>query len=377
MVLNIKYTLLNYLLRVFHLLFRVRNNRILFNSFDGRSYSDNPRCISEELYRLYNNSFEYIWVINGDNERKVIPFYVKVVKTRTLKYFYYVCTSKIWIYNFSLPIWFFKSSSQYYIQTWHGDCPFKKIMLDDNPSLDLFETKSCDLMVAGSKFGEKIICSSFDYHGEFSRVGCPRNDLFFNDDTSLKNKVRDYYCIPSEANILLYAPTFRNKSIHGIQHVELNLEEIKKTLEKETNNKWYILVRSHAANESGELDINNDQFINVSAYPEMNELLLITDILITDYSSCAGDFALSGKMILLFQNDIAEYSKEDRELYFDMNESPFFTFESTDEINEFLKNYKGIDTNNNCQQILEFYGSFESGKASASLAELVYRKCNE
>jgi CDP-glycerol glycerophosphotransferase len=112
----------------------------------------------------------------------------------------------------------------------------------------------------------------------------------------------------------------------------------------------------------------------VTDYPDMNELLQITDILISDYSSAIGDFALSGKMCLLYQDDIEEYTKGDRGLIFNLSESPFLRCSTPDELYKLLSNYNNIDIQANCRAINRFYGSYEDGTASIKISDIIYNK---
>ena len=114
--------------------------------------------------------------------------------------------------------------------------------------------------------------------------------------------------------------------------------------------------------------------LDVSGYGEMAELLLVADLLITDYSSCAGDFALTGRPILLYQNDIEQYSRNDREMYFAMEDSPYLAAHNPDEMEALIDRLSPEAARENDRAILEFYGTHETGRASERVCEYIIDK---
>lgn len=361
-------------------IFKVKKNKVVFKSFGGKSYSDNPKAISEKLNKMYPE-YEIVWLLNNPVTKKaLVPYYVKAVKANSLKALREMATSKVWVDNFCKSIYLYKSKDQIYIQTWHGDRGFKKI-LNDSPFVagdkQLFESKNCNLMVSGSDYGERKYKTAFKYYGDILKKGCPRNDLL------VKNSQQDKYFIKksinlNNTNVLLYAPTLRREASKKYDFQSMNgidLSEIIKALELKTGIKWVCLTRSHSA-VKGFTDISakSEKIIDCSTYEEMNELLLITDFLITDYSSSAGDFALLNKPIILYQPDRAEYIKKDRTFYFDIDNSPYTIAESNEEVLEIIKNMQWELIEDNCKQILDFYGTVETGEASKEVVEYIISK---
>lgn len=361
----------NLLIRFFQKVLVKKKNRIFFISFKGKSYSDNPRAISEKAYQLYGEQLEYIWAIDKSKTDFKIPSYVKRVKADSLKSLYYLCTSKIWVSNFCFPSWSYKSPKQYYIQTWHGDIAIKKILLDNRKRDYFFESNNMDLLLVGSDFGKQVMTSAFGYKGDLLNFGCPRNDVFFSNNQPLIEQIRKLYGVSEDTKILLYAPTFRKKYKTEHQPISLDLEKTRQILENVTNNKWLVMIRSHEENANVGFDNHNPSFLNVTSYPEMNELLLVTDILISDYSSCVADFALTGKLVLLYQDDLASYTTGDRDIYPEFYDSPFYKFTEPQALYSFLEKINEIDSKENCHNILRYYGSTESGKSSEKVATII------
>jgi CDP-glycerol glycerophosphotransferase len=358
--------------------FPVKRNRVFFLSFYGNSYSDNPKAISEALYDKYGDEFDFIWVVASESIKKTMPDYVKTCRYNSIQMVYYMVTSKVWVSNFCLPKGTFKKKSQYYIQTWHGDRGFKKI-LNDVPGKHqyIYETNHADLMITGSEFGEKFYYrGGFRYGGDLLKVGCPRNDLFFTDTKDIETKIRLHYHLKDTDRILLFAPTYRNRYKKEPQIVSLDFIRVRDILESVTSEKWKVLIRSHNSNSQYGFKIGySDDVISVTDYPDMNELLQITDLLISDYSSSIGDFCLSGKLSICYQDDFEDYLAKDRELCFKMEDSPFVCAKSPQELYGLLTQIKEINSNDNCKAIIDFYGIYDFGQASSKVVEKIHSVC--
>jgi len=108
----------------------------------------------------------------------------------------------------------------------------------------------------------------------------------------------------------------------------------------------------------------------------MAEILLVSDMLITDYSSCAGDFALLNKPIVLFHSDVNEYLEKDRTFYFDIEESPYYVAHNQQELEAIIQKLNQQDVEKNCKDILDFYETTESGKASETVCRIIMDKIN-
>lgn len=377
---KVKNLLLKFYMYVIYSIAGVKN-KVVISSFNGKSYSDNPKAISEELHVL-NPDIDIVWLFKvPEDKKKLVPEYVRTVKFNSLRSFYELATAKVWIDNFNKPVFLFKGDKQYYIQTWHGDKGIKKILYDVRTQLpdgsylegDLFEEKHCDLAIAGSEYGElKHYRSGFNYQGEILKEGTPRNDKLIDKSDVRITAVKDSLGIKNDTSILLFAPTMRESDENATHKVEgINLEETLDLLEEKTDRKWVCLIRAHSSTKSLEGLPETNRFLNVSDHEDMSDLLLISDVLITDYSSSAGDFVLLDRLVILFQNDRDEYTSKDRKLYFDIDESPYLVALNQEELNEQICNCHKINIEKNCRDILNFYGSYETGQASVRVAERI------
>ena len=348
--------------RFFHL-FPIKD-RVVFSSFGGSVYNDNPRAVSQALHEM-DPDVEQVWMLPAD-VKDGVPDYIVRTGRKSFKALYYYATVRVLVDNFSIPKWFRKRKDQFYIMTWHGDRGFKKILYDahDSQTFSRPEREICDLMTAGSKRGEVKFRSAFRYQGEILKAGSPRNDLLLHPDPQVAEDIRERFQVPDDVRVLLYAPTFRRKDSNGFEIKGLDLKWLLDQMKLVTGEEWVCFLRAHKASK-GFKDVGEDRrLIDVTEYPDMNELMLVADFLITDYSSSAGDFALTGKPIVLFRNDSEEYMNNDRTFYFDIRQTPFKVANDQNEIPEQYAALLREGAAKNCDEILEFYGCYETGHAS-------------
>ena len=356
-------------------IFGEESGKVVLSSFNGSAYSDNPRTLSEALHAVRPDA-KLVWLFqNPDGERKIAPSYVCCVKYGSLRAIFELATAAVWVDNTTKPPYIYKSSRQFYLQTWHGDRGFKTILLD-SPNYDkgrrLVE-QECDMMLAGSRHFEHVATSSFGFTGPILKCGSPRNDLLFQNDPDLVREIRSKIGLPEGAKVLLYAPTFRRAaaSSHDAQLVEMDISGALDVLTHVSGSRWVCLARGHSKVQ-GLSGLSEDaRVIDVSRWDDMAELLLIADFLVTDYSSSVGDFALTGRPIVLFQPDHASFSGE-RTFYFDVDASPFYIARDQAALEAHLKAVTPEVAAQNDRDILEFFGAYEAGFATkAAIHEII------
>ena len=343
----------------------VQKKRVFFSSFVGKSYNDSPRYICEELLKL-RPDLDIVWQLSANaSGRNRLPKGVRTVPPHSLKALRMMATSAVIVDNFNRPFYIQKYPDQYYIQTWHGDRALKKILFDMNDGKDYPDRKYMDLCISASDFGTQLYRTAFRYEGHVLQCGMPRNDLLIHPDKALMADVRKRLNVPAGTKILLYAPTFRNANV--AQKIEANIDLVRtqKALELATGEKWICLARGHASNTG----VLAEGAMDVSSYPEMAELLLVTDLLITDYSSSITDFMLLNRPLLLFQPDRAAYEADDRAFYFDMDSSPFPIAKSMDELITLVQDLPALAAA--CPKLCEFFGVTESGESARIVAERI------
>ena len=161
---------------------------------------------------------EIVWLFDDpDAKREIVPSYVRVVDAKNnYLSLLEMATCAVMVNNFSF-LRIKKSKTQMFIQTWHGDRAFKKVLYDSPfVSEDYFVSESqpgyCDLAIAGSDYGETQYRSAFRYTGEILKVGTPRDDLLVRNSNQDVEKIRNELEVSKDTKLLLYAPTLRRKN---------------------------------------------------------------------------------------------------------------------------------------------------------------------
>lgn len=367
----------------FFRLFPIKKNKLFFYSYYGSQYGCNPRYLTEYILKNYPKGyFDIVWAFNDLSKRESMKD-MRVVKTMSLRYFYDLCTAKVVITNFRTNDIFMKRKSQYYIQTWHSSLRLKQIEKDTESTLAASyikmakkDSRKCDLLLSGCQYSTDIFRRSFWYEGEIFEYGTPRNDLLFAQPQNIRQELLSELNIPAHKKIYLYAPTFRNNNDVTVYQLEFNM--LKQALEDKFGGEWLCLVKLHPHLLSQSYEIINDKnVIDVTKHQDIQELLMIADVLITDYSSLMFDYAISKKPCFLYIPDYKSYIKNERNLYFDVKDLPFPAAETFSILIEQLKKHDYIQYQAKVKRFLNSIGTFENGHASKMLAEKINEICFE
>ena len=363
--------------RLLGLLLRTQS-KILCISYYGKGFGCNPKYIAKELLDL-DDTVKIYWAIKDgfcENQNENI----KLIKYKSPMFYYHLATSKIWISNIRLPWYFAKKKDQFYIQTWHGAISLKRIEKDAESALTVnylkhakYDSKVANLFISNSKFNTDLYQNSFWYNGEILESGCPRNDILINNDKDVYEKVKyDKLKIDKNKKILLYAPTFRHN--HSISVYDLDFKSCIKALESKYDSEFVLLLRLHPNVSYLSKDFTKDfSGIDVTSYDDMQELLLVSDVLITDYSSSMFDFSITTKPVFIYASDVEEY-KSDRDFYFELERLPF-PLATTNE--KLLVNILEFDFDSYKSKLEKFHsqiGLNETGKASSIVAKRIIRE---
>ena len=356
---------------------KIKQNKIICVNFSGRGYGDNPKAIVEELLKLDNN-LDIVWIVKNIDDTN-FPSKVRKVKIYSLKYFYEMATAKIWINNSRFPLFVRKRKKQCYINTWHGGLGLKKIEQDAIDKLSDYYKKSAphdssmiDVMISNSKYRTNLFKKSFWYDGKIYECGCPRNDIFFKTEvkSEVEKKIKKLYNIPYDTKIILYAPTFRLNS--GFNYNSIDFKTLIEKMENNHNEKYVFMIRLHSKVANIKLPEN---IINATFYPDTDELLLASDILISDYSSIMFDFLYTNRPVYLYAPDYDLYNDE-RGLNFVYEDLPFSISYSNDELIHNIINYKCIEYNEKLKLFLDEMGVIDDGTASKDVSELIMHVIN-
>lgn len=372
------WTFLKYILRIFAVL-PIDKKKLLFISFGGNQYSCSPKYITEYLINNYPNKFSIVWAFKEPkNFIELESNGIKTVSVNSISFIAEFYTSRIIITNDSLYPFLKKRKNQIGIQTWHGGGAYKKVgrntaLYSKGASRQLTNSmQNMDLYLSScERFSQCLIREAFLYDGEILEKGLPRNDFLLN-QTDNKNKVRDFYGIPHENIVILYAPTFRqnfNSETYNLNYLKL-IEVVKEKYNRECT----VLYRvHHKIREFQSLHFQSNKLVDVSQYPDMQEILNDSDILITDYSSSMWDFSLMYKPCFIFATDLDCY-KQERDFYTPINQWPFPVASNNDELINNLSDFNEVKYNADVRTHHKLLGNFESGEATESVVKYIIKK---
>lgn len=349
--------------------FSIKKNKIVINNLRGKGYGDNSKYIVAELLKN-NEDLDIVWLLQGlTREEAGLPNKVRSVKLNSIKSIYEMTTAKVWLDSNRLGKRLFKRKKQLYIQTWHGGLGLKKIEGDAlygmNKRYMKFakrDSNMADLYISNSKHLTDIYRRAFWYEGEILESGFPKNDILFKDKRKYREKVRKSYGLNKTDKILLYAPTFRDDA--RFDPYDIDFSFLSNKLNNEFNQKWVFIAKLHPNIDSSKFyDIFPEKVINASSFPDMQELVLGIDALVTDYSSCMFDSAMAEIPTFLYASDIDSYVDE-RGFYFNMNNLPFSISESTDDLVNKILNFEHENYIDGLNNFYMKVGLFDNGDAA-------------
>ena len=356
---------------------------IVFESFRGASYSDTPKYIYEYLAKNYPGEYKFVWVLN--DKSYTLPYEGQIVKRFSRKYAYYMGIAKYFVFNTRQPLWFRKREEQIFLETWHGT-PLKRLAFDQeevtaaSPSYKTQfyrQKQEWDFLIAANKFSSDVFRSCFMYDGPMLETGYPRNDLLKDPDRDeITIELKKKCGIPLSKRTILYAPTWRDDEYYGNGsykfQIKLNLEMMKKKLGDE----YVVILRTHYyIADNIDLTGLEDFAYNLSKYDDVTEIYLMSDILITDYSSVFFDYAGLRRPMLFFTYDLDKYRDILRGFYIDMEkELPGPLVYTTEEV---INRIKSIDEMNKeyASRYDAFYERFccwEDGHATKRVVDAVF-----
>jgi CDP-glycerol glycerophosphotransferase len=228
-------------------------------------------------------------------------------------------------------------------------------------------------MISGCRFSSDIYKTAFWYNGAILEVGTPRLDFLLNQSESVKSAIFDKVGLESDSHYILYAPTFRKGG--SLEAYNIDYKLLVDTLVKKFGGKWMVLCRLHP-NLIGKVSFDNvaEECIDVTNYNDIQELLVISDMLITDFSSCMFDVAFMRKPCLLYASDYLQYIKNERDLYFDIKSLPFPLSTTNDELLANVKNFDKETYASKVEKFLSAIGTFESGEACEKIYDYLKEK---
>ncbi|MCG5217257.1 CDP-glycerol glycerophosphotransferase family protein [Streptosporangium soli] len=296
-----------------------RRDLAVFESDVGKGYTGNPRYIYEEIRRR-GLPLKVVWSVG--HRRDHFPADTALVRRMSWKYVWHLARAAYWVDSHGFPLDFPKPRGTRYLQTWHGQ-GIKTIGYNAPDLRGDFagprrQWRSAvarwDALVSPGAEFERNFVPSNDYTGPVLRFGSPRCDVLVNGDPEAGRRVRERLEIPDDRRILLYAPTYRDNAKSSGRSVRADLAELADGLSAE----WVLVLRTHPI-ERFQVPQHVRHFVRqAGSYPEVNDLLLASDALVTDYSSLMCDYAVTGKPMLFLIDDWDEYRRSERGAYYDL-----------------------------------------------------------
>lgn len=356
---------------LFHYL-PISRHKIVLMHDSGEAYGDSPKYIAEELMRRAQG-YRLIWLAKDATVQAPPP--ILTVCFNRISAAYHLATAQIIVTTQKSRCLLRKKSSQFFIYVPHGQIGAKYVERQAGNNLSKayqegskWHSDQCDLFLSSSRLFTEEMHTWYWYDGEIWESGLPRNDIFFNHTTGDVSRIKQQVNLPEDVKIAFYAPTFRDNGDDSPYAIDT--QRLLQTLEKKTGNKWILLIRMHPnfiwykvpAFEYSEM------VRNVTNYPDMQELLLISDLLITDYSSTMFDFHLMHRPIFLFTQDIEDYQRMRglKDWFFKV---PFPFCHSNDELCQAILDFDAISYDQKCHEFDKLYGSIEDGHSTKRVVD--------
>lgn len=375
---NKKYKIRNKILyKLMRQFLPIKKNLVVLQSFGGRSYSGNPKYLYEYAEKNYKD-LDFVWALR--NQFEEIKGRAKKVKIESLKYYYYLARAEYIVSNLNMQNSVRKRKGSKFIQTWHGT-PLKKISFDvdkKSPSYDAkflrgFQKRvsKWDILLSQSKYATEKFRSAFRYEGKIAETGHPINDILVENNPNKIKEIKEKLNINTDKKIILYAPTWRDNSKYVL---DIDIDKMYKELKDD----YILLIKTHYfVNTALDTGSFKGFVYDVSKYEDIQELALISDMLITDYSSVMFDYASTNKPMIFYCHDLEYYKGKLRGFYVDFEEeAPGEITKTTEELVEAIKNIDEANVKYK-EKYKEFYNKYaylEDGKSSKRAAVNVFKQ---
>lgn len=379
----------------YKLKYKVDDKTIFFEVYDGRNYTCSPKAIYEKMLGMKEfKNYKFVWAFKEPDMHDVLKDKrLTVVKTKTKDYYKYISSSKYWIVNSIMDESISKKKNQIYLQCWHGT-PLKRLRYDIEVNGAVLNTikeirkrndidaSKFDYFISPSKYCTEKFISAFNLKalGKKNVIieeGYPRNDSLFNKNKKDIDKIKEKIGIPTNKKVICYLPTFRdNQHTSGVGYtydLEIDFDSLMKKFSKD----YVILFKPHyfIANK---IDLTKYKgFVyNVASYDEINDIYLVSDLLITDYSSVFFDYANLKRPIIFYMYDYDDYKNNLRDFYISLDELPGPITKTQKELENYISNIDkySLEYKNKYKKFNDKYNYLDDGKASERVINSIFKK---
>lgn len=375
---------------------RTDRKKVVFCTFSGRGYSDSPRAIYEYMLRSERyRDYSFVWIFQQPERFRFLEENPRttLVKWASVPYEKAMASAGYWIFNYRVSDHIWPKEDQVYVECWHGT-PLKRLgwdltakgnVMNTIPEIrqkyDLDSAKFRYILSPSPYCTEKFISAwNLAAQGKTDRIieqGYPRNDALSNATQADVDRVKAALHITeadiARKKIVLYAPTWRDNqhdSDTGYSYtLGVDFDQLRAALGEEV----IILFRAHYLVASQFDFAAYEGFVwDVSSYPDINDLYLASDLLITDYSSVFFDYAILRRPVLFYMYDLAAYRDDIRGFYIGLDELPGPVVETQEELIEAIPaqlNTRAWDARYDA--FLRRFAPFDDGQASRRVVEII------
>ena len=364
----------------------INPKRIAFITTHG--LSGHGKEIARHLTKM-RDDLEIIWPVSDTNVPMIDGVHM-ISQKNAREYIHALSTSMIWLTDTGVPNEK-RRKGQLVIQMKHwASVTLKMFGYDElvyrkekDPTLfGVQGLDNIDYVIVGSKFDERTCRSGFRFHGEAIYAGSPRSDILFRKDEAFENLYKTYPQIEGK-KLLLFAPTYRiaaKGSIEDTYHNDMDFRLVKETLESCFGGDWLILLRLHPFVAKMSKDIPHPDFVvDVSNYYDSEELVAVSDALVTDYSSIMFEPAFVKKPVFLLATDKDEYLRKESGFLIDYNTLPFPVAESNEQLAKNIQEFDQGKYEQRLDAFFEEYGVHEDGhageRAAKFISDLIDERC--
>ena len=354
----------------------LNKRKLVFDNFGGRGYGDNPKYIADELLKQDKN-LDIVWLTKDMSIS--VPDGVRKVRYGSWRAFLEWSTAKIWVDNIRNSDRPWKRKKQIYLQTWHGSDGVKLVEKDVESTLSKsylvmakYDGRISDGIISSCQLQTEQFKKSFwlGDNVEILEYGLPRNDdFFYSEKISHTNQiVRARYNISLDELVVLYMPTFRDNG--STKEYNLDYDKVINSFQKFYNKKVRVLIRFHPNVDNTFFKNDDERLLNVTDYPDPQDLMFAADIMISDYSSAPIDFMLLNRTIFLYMPDYEEYTKL-RPLNPNFNNLPFIKCYTNLELVEQISRFSKMDYHECIDDYKLKNRRFDDGNAARKCAEWI------
>lgn len=364
------YYLMSGLVNLYKQFLKPDNKLMLFVCYGGRHYSDSTRVIYEAMLKDERfKEYKIYWAFKNPEKYTTIPNKVNI---NSLKYFNIALRARVWVTNVIVERALnFKGINTFYLHTTHGVlCKLDGKDAIDSANFKPLASFKWDCCLASSDIEKYVYGGMFGIPvNKIKVIGMPKNDLLVHYSKELRDSIRKDLGIPEGKKAILYAPTFREEA-NFKEVFDVNVNLWKSVL----GNDYVLLYRAHPV-VSSDNKKNDSFFIDVTNYEVVEDIMIASDILVSDYSGIIFDYCIMNKPIFLWPYDYEKYNKV-RGLYFDIrkelpwkdNQEDLVNIIKSSDLSKVVSDY-----------VIPFKNKYETeyGNATSKSLDIIYANISE